>query len=63
MGKMKEVYMLQQEMIAKNPSLKDMPDSYFMELYQQEEDYYESLNQARLPQDTYNGGQDDNTSN
>jgi hypothetical protein len=55
MGKMKEVFQLQQEMVAKNHSLKDMPDSYFMELYLQEEEYYKSLNEARLLQDTSDG--------
>lgn len=59
MGKMKEVYQLQQEMIAKNHWLKDLPDSYFIELYQQEQEYYKSMNDVRLPQDTYDGGQVD----
>lgn len=63
MGKMKEVFQLQQEMIAKNHKLKDMPDSYFMELYLQEEEYYKNLNEARLPQDTSDRGQDDNPNN
>ena len=57
MGKMKEVYQLQQEMIAKNHSLKDMPDSYFMKLYLEEQEYYASLNEAQLPQDTYDRGE------
>lgn len=40
-----------------DPKLADLPDSYFIELYLQEQEYYESLNDAQLPQDTYDGGE------
>ena len=55
MGKMKEVYQLKQEMVMKNYPLQDMPDSYFIDLYIEEKEYYES--NVRLPQDTYDGGE------
>ena len=57
MGKMKEVYQLQQEMILRNEMYKTLPDSYFIERWLEEQGYYESLNEAHLPQDTYDGGQ------
>ena len=38
-----------------DPKLADLPDSYFIELYQMEQEYYES--NAQLPQDTYDGGE------
>lgn len=47
MGKMKEVFQLQQEMIMKNHHLKDMPDSYFIELYLQEQEHRQKLNETK----------------
>ncbi len=57
MGKMKDLYQFKQEMVMKNHPLKDMPDSYFIELYLEEQEYYASLNEAQLPQDTYDRGE------
>lgn len=39
----------------KNHPLQDMPDSYFIDLYLEEKEYYES--NVQLPQDTYDGGE------
>jgi hypothetical protein len=55
MGKMKEVYQLKQELLLKDrKAYENLPDSYFIDLYLQEQEYYES--NVQLPQDTYDGG-------
>lgn len=55
MGKMKEVYQLKQELLLKDrKTYENLPDSYFIDLYLEETDYYQS--NVQLPQDTYDGG-------
>jgi hypothetical protein len=62
MGKMKEVYMLKQEMIQRNSFLKDMPDKFFIDAYlynlgklKELQNEIESYNSNQpLPEDNYN---------
>ncbi len=55
MGKMKEVFQLKQELILRDSLYQHLPDSYFIERYLEEQEYYES--NVQLPQDTYDGGE------
>lgn len=53
MGRMKEVFILKQELAEKDPSYQDMPDSYFINLYLQKRDEIESSGVPKWLSDMY----------